>query len=151
MVTFRHPWITDWLTWVRVDGLFQFLFSQAVQNWHERQHKKKREKKKLATLFFCHVFSPLLPCLFCICLRYWNLRPIVFYGGYTFWICRLPSWFGRHSLLFSSFLIINGPNSLQYLTGSVKERAKFSRFCQFLVGVWTSYWNMKQERIRSTI
>ena len=89
MITFRHPWITDWLTWVRVDGLFQFLFSQAVQNWHERQHKKKEKKKVSHSLFFCHVFLPFLPCLFCICLRYWNLRPIVFYGGYTFWICRL--------------------------------------------------------------
>ena len=124
LITFRHPWITDWLTWVRVDGLFQFLFSQAVQNWHERQHKKKEKKKVSHTLLFFAMYF--CPC----CLVYSvSVSTLLKFATYCFlwWLHFLnlqtyPPWFGRHTLLLLSLLIINGPNSLQYLTGYVKER-----------------------------
>ena len=86
--------------------------------------RKKRRKKVSHSLFF-------LPCIFALsALPVLYLSTLLKFATYCFlwWLHFLnlqtyPPWFGRHTLLFLSLLIINGLNSLQYLTGSVKESA----------------------------
>ena len=97
--------------------------------------RKKRRKKVSHSLFF-------LPCIFALsALPVLYLSTLLKFATYCFlwWLHFLnlqtyPPWFGRHTyiLLFFSLLIINGPNSLQYLTGSVKERANTASLDQLL-------------------
>lgn len=99
---------------------------------------RKKRRKKLATLSF------FLPCIFALAaLPVLYLSTLLKFATYCFlwWLHFLnlqtyPSWFGRHTLLFPSLQIVNGPNSVQYLTGSVKERANTANSPGFVNFLW---------------